>query len=422
VNKLYASFTQRYSSPFKTRVHRHSKYSTGLIFLLIGWILLPNHVFSAEDGAEELEVPLVPATIRLDYVTVDNTFNTPTNPVESTGIVVAPSIQWKGNRRLLEITASYAGKYGSYSESILNFTDHDLRFRLQAELATRHRGFGELVVNQSHEPIGTGQASLTNSVTDQIVVTDVIAQAGYIYGAKTAKGNIGAGIALGTKTFENIDILTDGDDNSLIRPYAFFTYRLSPDTKFHSEIRYLIRDFDDNLRDVDEVTLLTGLDLNPTARTGGSIRFGVSKANFDTAGVPDSSTFVSAINVYYNPRSYSRFSLAFSRGLVIVDNSQNGVGESVQSIANLQWNHNWTGRFSTTASLGFDLIDRDCPNVDTVGSSGGVEFDLSIRRWLSVGAGVGTRNLKTEGCESAIDSEDFNADRTTIGLYVKATL
>jgi hypothetical protein len=422
VNTRHIKLARQQLLSANSLLRRFSKHSALLSLSIVVGFVMPNQALRAEGPSIAVGESTIAPELRLDYVVVDNTFNTPTNPVESTGVLISPSFSWAAQQRFLSVDTSYAGKYGTYSESILDFYDHDLRVRVQAEPRIRHRGFAELVINSSHEQIGTGQTALESDVTAQIVVTDVILQAGYIYGVKTGKGNAGFGLAVGTKEFRNEAALTDGDDNTLVRPYAFFSYRLSPDTKLHTEIRYKVRNFDDSRRDRHVLSLLTGLDLAPTARTGGVIRFGIANANYDLAGVAREVTLVSQVNLYFKPRSYSRFDFNFSRDFATLSNADNGALKSIQSRANVKWTHDWTGRFSTTASLGLNLDDQICPSLDTSRSTAGLEFDVKIRRWISVGAGFQNSRLKIEDCSTADASTASDSDRSTIGLYLRATL
>lgn len=367
------------------------------------------------------DTELIPE-IRLDYVTVDNTFRTADDPTESTGFLVSPSVMWKADRRLLELSATYRGQYASYSESILNFTDHELELRVSAAPGSRHRTFAEFNFSQEHEDIGTGQTLFNTGVDDQIVETGVSLQLGYAFGAASAKGNVGGGFLVGSTSYNDVGTLTDGDDNSVVRPYAFFSYRLSPDTRLRTEIRAANRDYDADNRDRSELTYLVGLDLAATDRTGGTLLVGVTDADYDQAGISSTNQVVANINLYYKPRSTSRFDIRFNRDLDTVDDDPDGSGESIVDTARLRWRQEWTRRFSTTLNLERVQRDRECPNVDTTTDTLGLEFGVNIRRWLSVGAGVGTDHRSADACDPTEEPGIRDYDRTTIGVHLTATL
>lgn len=367
------------------------------------------------------ETSLTPE-LRLDYLSTDNAFLSTTDPQEATAFVLSPSVNWVANRRLLELSASYRGKYASYSESVLDYTDHDLSLQVQAAPATRHRVGAELTLHQEHEELGTGQTQLDTNLEDQIVTTDVILNTNYAYGAVNAQGNVGGGLTLVSRSFNDVGPITEGDDYSNIWPYAYFSYRLSPDTRFRAEIRYAVLDYDEDLRDRSELTLLGGLDLAATSRSGGRVRLGVTNANYDNASVSDSTEFVADIDLYFKPKSYSRFDLTFQRNLDTVDGDPAGVAESVQDNATLVWTQDWTARITTKLLLETDRVDRTCPNIDTITDSAGLEVSVNIRRWIAVGAGVGTRQRSATACVQGDGSNELEFDETVYGLHVMATL
>lgn len=360
--------------------------------------------------------------LRLDYVSIDNTFNTANSPIEATGVILSPSVEWQADRRLLQLSASYSGAFGSYSESILDFNDHNLAFRVDAAPGVRHRAFGEFSVTKTHEDLGTGQATFVENPTEQVVSTRVKLRTRYTFGVPSAKGNAGGGVDIGTQIFNDVGTITDGDDNSEITPYVFFSYRLSPDTRLVTQVNFKLTDYDQDRRDRTEIGFLAGLELTATARTGGSVKFGVSRANFKAAGISDTSQLISDVNLYFKPRSYSRFDLVFNRSFLTVDEDATGSGASLVNDARLSWRHEWTSRFSTLASLKSNQVERNCPNNDSVNNTAGLELNVKVRRWLTLGAGVSSVSRSTDLCDTTIPADEFDTDRTTIGVHIIGSL
>lgn len=360
--------------------------------------------------------------LRLDFVSIDNAYNTNDNLVSNTGVVASPSVNWKADRRLLAISATYNGKYGSFSESNLNFADHGLAFRVNALPAKRHRTSAAFKFNRIHEEIGTGQSVLVTDQQDQIVVNNTSLEAQYTFGARAAKGNLGGGLTIGTQTYSGDESIIRGDDNSTLRPYAFFSYRISPDTRLRAEVRYSILDYDEDRRDRSETAFLVGLDLAPAARTGGSLRIGVSNASYDTAGISDRSQLIADIKLYYRIRAYSRLNLAFNRKLETVDADDTGAGESLVDTAVLSWNHSWSQRISSSVRLGLNLVDRDCPNIDTSTRNAGFSMGTKIRRWLTLGAGVNSKSRVADLCNTTQPADSADFEQVSYSVFVKATL
>ena len=367
------------------------------------------------------ETKLIPE-LRLDYVSTDNAFRDAEDTVDATGFVVSPALQWQADRRLLELSATYRGAYGVFSESELDFTDHDLRARVEAAPGIRHRTSAEFRVLQEAEELGTGQTAFVFDADELVVETNTTLDLAYAFGAREARGNIGGGLRLGDRSFNTVGDVTDGDDFTLAGPFGFFSYRLSPDTRLRAEIRFATLDFDADSRDRDTTSFIVGADLAATDRTGGRIRVGVSESQFDSDAVSDETTLITDISFYYRPVSFSRFDFIFNRDFETVDEDTNGVGESVIDDIRFTWSHDWTGRFSTRLSLESDGIDRECPNIDTLTNSASLEFSVNIRRWISVGAGAGTERRTADACAEAGDLSDFEYDRTRFGVHLRATL
>lgn len=361
-------------------------------------------------------------TLRLDYVSNDNVFNSADNPVESTGLVLSPAIEWSAERRLLKIRGNYLGEFGSFAESGRDYDDHRLSLRIDASPGIRHRTFGVFSVRKATEAFGTGQTAFEESFSGQIERTNVLLEAGYRYGAQSAKGNVGGGVRIGTETYSDLGAITRGDDNTEMTPYAYFSYRLSADTKLFTELSFKVTDYDEDRRDRNEIGFSTGVELAATERSGGAVAVGVSRADYDTEGVSDTSQVISEINLYFRPRSYSELQFKFSRSFVTVDEDDTGPGASLVNKANLDWTHEWTSRFSTLLTTQLSQTERTCPNNDSSTSSVGLEFDVKIRRWLSVGAGINNFSRSATVCDPSIADDAFDSDSTKVGVHLKGTL
>lgn len=393
--------------------------------VFIGCLFLQVSLISVQIAAAQSikvgESEIIPS-VSLEYVSEDNTFRTAEDQVESTGIIVSPKVSWEANRRLLRLRAGYQGSYASYSESILDFNDHSLFFNVDANPQTRHRVSGSFAYDKEHESLGTGQTRFESDSDDQIESTLITLRTDYTFGASGARGNVGGGLVFTRETFDNLAFLTIGDDNSKIMPYAQFSYRVSPDTRLVAESRYRVVDFDDDLRDRDEISFLVGFNMKATARTGGAIRLGVTKADYDAAGRSDRNLFVANVNVTFRPRSFSSINLSFNRGLSAVDNDAANSQASIEDRLRLTWSHKWSGRFSTAVRYEKDRVERECPLNGTEKDTFGLEFAVRIRRWISIGAD-GRNSQRTVGdCSGALEpgAEDYDLNR--VGVFLRATL
>ena len=364
----------------------------------------------------------VTPTLRIDYVTVDNTFRTPSDPIETNGLIVSPGVTWEADRRLLKLSAGYSGRYGSYDESTLDFNDHLLRFRLEAQPGTRHRVSSELSLNLDHEDLGTGQTRFSTNLNDQIETTRLTFRSQYTFGAANAQGNLSAGLIVSSESFDNLPELTEGDDNTAIRPYAQFSYRLSPDTRLIAETRFGTIDFDDDNRDRDEVSFLTGVDLRASARTSGRVRVGVTEASFDDANRSDTSLFVADVDLTYRPRSFSSFNLSFNRDLNNVDNDDDGSQETIVDEFALSWSHRWNSRIASRAIFEKELFGRDCPRNSTETDTISLEIGVNIRRWISVGVTGRNAQRSVSDCSGIREEGAAGYEVNRVGLFLRATL
>jgi len=394
------------------------------LFVVAALTLSSHHVAHAQSFRGQPlrlgETTFIPE-VRLDYVSVDNAFNTSINEKEASGFIVAPAVEWEADRRLLELNASYRGRYGSFSESALNFTDHDLRASLAAAPAKKHRTAFNFRLLQEAEEFGTGQAAFVAGQDDQVVDTSTSLSGSYTYGARDARGNIAGGFSLFNKSYNDLGTITDGDDYTAFGPFLAFSYRISADTRLLVETRFITQDYDADFRDRNTISFLVGADLEATDRTGGRIRLGLSEADFDAAGVEDRTTFVTDVDLFYRPREYSRFDLSVRRDLETIDASANGVGESIRDDIQFTWSYGWTSRFSTRLRIDTDRIDRVCPNIDTLTSGVSLNFDIGIRRWLSVGASAGTSRRTADACDVE-DDGSLDYQRNTLGVHLTMTL
>jgi len=384
-------------------------------------LAMPFSAATAQQAVKLGDTNLTP-TLRLDYVTVDNTFRSADDPVGTSGLIVSPSLSWVADRRLLALSAGYDGRYGAYDESARDFDDHRIAFGVDSAPGTRHRLNGRFLLNRSHEEVGTGQTRFLNNPDDQIETTASTLRLGYVYGAASAKGNVGTGIIFSAVSYDNFDEITDGDDYSAVRPYVTFSYRLSPDTRLVAETRYGVVDYDDDRRDRSEISVLGGFDLKATSRTGGSVRLGVTNASYDTQGIEDSSTFVADVDLFFSPRTFSRFSVSFNRDLNTVDNDAAGARQSTVDKLGISWSQEWSSRLSSRLAYELERFDRTCPNNGTDTGTIALEVGVNIRRWVSVGLSASNSQRTVGDCSGLREPGAADYDVNNLGAFVFVTL
>lgn len=379
----------------------------------------PNGALSLKIG----ETDLYPA-VRIDYLQNSNAFLTPSNPTSTGEITISPELNWVADRRLVSLLGSYRGRYNSSSEEALNFADHTLSFEANAELSSRKRVDALLSLNFGHEDLGI---NLTRGNADEdsglVQYTDIKASASYRYGADRARGNITVGLDLQDFGYSSRSDVTAGRSFSFFEPFAAFSYRLSGDTRAVTELRFATVNFDNSDRDRTDLSFLAGMDFAATGKTGGRFRAGVTQSQPDLSGLDASNEFVIRGQLFWEPTSFSRFTLTGERALENEGSSLVNT-DAVAAISNsvrLDWNHEWSSRVSHTASLQNLMIDQACPDRNNNRLFANVEVNFQVRRWISLGFSGGGANAVYTDCPGE-DNTELDFERTRFGAHVRATL
>ena len=370
------------------------------------------------------EADLVPA-IRLDYLVNNNAYLTAVNETEVSAVRLRPTLALKADRRLLSVTAEYAGDYGLYSEDNLEYFDHQLNLGVAADPDSKKRIVGTLALTQGHEPLGENLTrGIADVSTEQIEFSSLNANGEFTYGARDARGNLALGINFILFEYSNQDALTNGEGYVSAEPYTIFSYRLSSDARALLELRYASVDFDDDFEDKTTLSTLAGITLGVDRKTSGSLKVGVAQSDYDLATRDSATDVIAEIGLKYAATSYSEVDLGYKLG---IDNDSLAAG-SIQddsiivSTLSVDWNHNWSSRVRSRI-LGYRTTnERDCQSVDTDVVGVYSELSVSIRRWISVGANAGASTRGSSSCNGVDTEADFDYDRQIIGVHMRVSL
>lgn len=384
-------------------------------------------VFAQQGDGQSFKVgesDLYPS-VRIDMVQDDNAFLSSSDEESVSAIRIRPELNWIADRRLLKVEGSYVGIYQAASESILNYNDHQLKASVDAELTKRKRAGGSLSVSLGHQALGTNLTRGEDQTSsEQVLFTDTQANAFFEYGAQRARGNIVVGVNIGQFNYRNRSDVTSGRDFSSFQPYGRFSLRVSGDTRATFELRH--RTFNSSaIPDRNDISILAGLQFAATGKSGGSIALGSTQSSYDAAGVDDRSNFIIEGRLFWEPRTFSRFSLNLNRNL---DGVNGGLAStdspsSIGSRARLRWDYRWSERIRHIATLGIATVETDCPSRNTQTNTVGLEVDVAVRRWLSVGVSGSSENRTLEDCSAdPLVDPDLDYGRTIFGVYLQATL
>lgn len=394
-----------------------------LPIFVIGLALLPYPVLAQENGQKTIgigEADLF-TSIRLSAFSSDNAFRVSENAVESSGFRIAPSATLAANRRGLKLTARYDGDFAGYTEGELDYNDHQIVGSVDAILGTRKRFSAYADLTSRHEELGTGLTRGSANVGDeQVRAVDVTVDANYIYGAPTARFNLGGGLFVKNVAFQNRSDITEGNDYSEVRPYGRFSYRLSKDTRALIEVGLSGFDFDNDLRDRSAVEVLAGLTFQGTGKTRGQLKLGVASNDYSVNEVEDSVVFVADIGLVFSPSTNSRIEVNFNREI----NNEEGIDftaagtQTIDDTALIRWNKKWSGFSRSVAYIELENQNRDCPLFGTQSSEFGIEFSVLPRRWIEIGAGISSRNVTADSCGDTVGN-DLEYDLEELVAFVR---
>ena len=377
------------------------------------------------------EAALYPS-LRVDYLVDDNIGLRADDEVDGSAVLVSPRLDFLADRRQLELRAFYAGQYSRGSEDPLDWADHVVGASLDAEFGARRRAGLSLTVRRGHDELGLDLTrGLADAVDEPVRFNDTDLEASFTYGAVAARGNLVAGLRLGDVSYVNLPGVTDGRDYASIEPFGQFSYRVSGDTRAVVELALGSYDFDEDAdgrdpEDRDELTVGAGLRFAATGKLRGGFLLGVSNASYSDDDVEDESAFTARADIDWLVREYATIGLDLSRQFdnVSPTTSVGGENQAIRTIVRLGWAHEWSTRFGTDAFVQLSDVARACPELATSVAGGGLEANLSVRRWLTFGAGVSLLTRTASGCDGRSDADEaaLEFDRTRFGVHVRATL
>lgn len=368
-------------------------------------------------GIDVGNITLFPS-LKLEYFSNNNVFLSETDEETNTGIRLSPELLWRAQRRGSTLAVSYAGDFQSSDISQADYTDHRFRLDTRTIFSVRSILDANLDFGRDHLELGESLSRINTDIRDAIVLNRNQIFLRHRYGAEGARGNITTSLRLRSLDFRNNDDITNGLDRTIIAPAIRFSLRVAGSTRAFAEARFTDFDFDDASLDRSETLLGLGVLWDQGGRTSGSVAVG----NTQVSGGDDGSTVDINASLFFNPRSFSRFSLSLDRSFdeESIDNLSNTGELQVTNAATLGWNYDWSSRISHSLELQYENLDSECPGNGYTTNRAGFEVDYSVRNWLQFGVGVdavGEQALCSEPTENVRDFE-----RQSVFLNVKTSL
>lgn len=362
--------------------------------------------------------------LELRFEQTDNAFRTDTDALESSQFVLAPRLNWVADKGLTKLSAEYAGSYGVADESNLDYADHTLEFSGETEFSVRSRANASLAFLFTHEPAGTYLSrGVAQTLDEPNMRNQVRLNLEHTFGVRSARGNVVTGLDYVDTDFTNNESVTRGAGQSLLSPYADFSFRLSGDSRGFLRLKHTTYTAEIATRDGTALEASLGFKWDISGRTGGQVTLGQSTRSFD-AGFDDQKTAVYGITAFFNPRTFSRFQMSGTREFSGITSSvTNFQGEdSIADRLRLRWDYDWSSRLSHRADIFTEGLTRQCPDRDTDRVGAGLEINLAVRRWLSVGAGWSVESRQTGSCSGVSEEQTFDFDRQQLAVFTRVTL
>ncbi|WP_084332447.1 outer membrane beta-barrel protein [Marinobacterium jannaschii] len=265
-----------------------------------------------------------------------------------------------------------------------DYTDHELQGQAIIELNGRNRFDLQAGYIKEHEDRGTGVDDQSGGgVSTPIEYSEFNLQGLYTYGASGAKGNLELNAAYYDREYDNFRTLTEARDRETIRLGATFLYRLAPKSQALFELRHEDIDYQSatSTQDSTEQKYLVGLRWDATAKTSGSAKIGAARKDFDSPATEDFSGASWEVSVRWAPQTYSSFDLTTTQET----EESSGTGDYIDTESlTLAWNHEWSGRVSSVASI--SRIEEDYVGATREDETNSLSLALSyeMRRWLDI--------------------------------------
>lgn len=394
--------------------------SVGATALFVGLTSI-SHVQAQEIAIGET---VAKPSIRLNYMSTDNTFRTAEESEESARLSLQPSIAWVADRRLLTMSASYSGEYAPSSEESPGFVDHSFVFSAVSEFTKRNVTTASLTLERKHYEIGDGiLASAVPEDGERVATYNNLDLAiRHKYGAQDAKGNINGGFSVQNVDYTNRPEFTNGRDLQKASMFGEFAYRLSGDTRGLIGLQLTNLKFSSDALNRSEIAPYVGLGFSATGKLSGQILAGVIQQRNENPDRTDTTEAFISTKLTLRQSSASVFEIQFDRELD--DTSAQLVAERnspVTTTLSAGWLYEWTSRFTTDLKITVLTLDTTCPNSGYRTVSPTLEVAYSIRRWLSFGINAGLESRAADNCEG-LDAESLeDYDRNSIGAFIAAT-
>jgi len=322
----------------------------------------------------------------------DNIFEQETVKTSSWITTVDPVVTAVAEKGANHIEASYRLSSGAYQSSHSDdYIDHFAGIKIASGLTNRLDIKAWTEYSKTHDTRGTTfTGTPTGPRQDKYHETEAGAEVSY-----GVRARIDVRGEYTSKRYDNNRARTQIRDLDTAAGRVALSFPIAQKTRGILEVRYEHLDFKffsaTRNDDSNEQRYLAGLEWDATAKTTGSVRLGYLLKNFTNPLLSTYSQFSWELDVRWKPKSYSRWRLTSSSMPAVSDGSDS---YTLDTGGRLSWEHEWSGRFSHEAYIGYEgkrYRGVSVPRTDKE-TTAGLSLDYQLFRWLAFGAGYDYTN------------------------------
>ena len=310
----------------------------------------------------------------------DNYRELPDDAPSSRITTVEPHLRLVAEDRNSAYRLSYSSTQKTYhDDDDASHLDHRLRLEGILEFTARHRLTLEAAYNRLEETASTAVPGVNDEYSLRTFGST------YRFGAETARNNLELAARHERLRFHDDSLANAGEERDANHVGLTWFHRIGG-TRALLETRY--EEFDyvrpDSPLNSHNLALLTGALWEASAKTSGRIRAGYQRKEYDDNRRDGLESPMWEVGLDWKPRTYSTFSLTTRQAY---DEGDDGADAIKHTRSRLDWRHKWTGRISSTVTLGaarlrYQGLDRD----DDL-TSAGLTLTYQPRRWLELALG-----------------------------------
>jgi len=342
----------------------------------------------------------------------DNIQSSPTNPVKSSVVSVAPQLvaefKHKGDR-YTALASANALNYASSSGD--NTTNSEFKIAGDNYFTARARAAWSLGQVRNTDPRGSTDRAV-QSEPDRWTSNNLDGR--FIYGAPEAPGRIELDLGNRNKSFDNNRATAGVGDNNTASYAARLYYRVGTRTQALGEYRNTKADYGSSLSTESntEQRYYVGLTWEASAATTGVVKFGRMNKDFSAVGREGYNGDSWEASIRWMPLTYSTFDAQTSR--LTADST--GFGNYIVNTgSNLNWNHKWTQSLSSRTTFGLLKSDYAGTTRSDSITSYGLGLDYSMSRWLRLG-------MDWSGTDNSSNVSTFTYKRNLTMFTLNASL